>query len=145
VAMNIYLTGSLRNPSIPLIANQFREKGFEVFDDWFAAGPEADDWWKEYETSRGHTYVQALAGFAADHVFTYDYDHLIEANAVVLVAPAGKSSYLELGFMLGRNVPGFILLPQSNDRWDVMAKFATGVFDDFTLLVKELVKYDRKY
>ena len=38
----IYLIGSLRNPKIPEIGRQLRDLGFDVLDDWFAAGPRAD-------------------------------------------------------------------------------------------------------
>jgi hypothetical protein len=34
--MKIYLVGSLRNPGIPVYANQLREHGFDIFDDWHA-------------------------------------------------------------------------------------------------------------
>ena len=37
--MKVYLIGSLRNPKVPKIAEKIRALGFEVFDDWFAAGP----------------------------------------------------------------------------------------------------------
>jgi hypothetical protein len=59
---SVYVIGSLRNAAIPVIAEDIRERtGFHVFDDWFSAGPEADDFWKRYEQEeRGHTYLQAL-------------------------------------------------------------------------------------
>ncbi|MCI0526606.1 MAG: hypothetical protein L0Y56_04020, partial [Nitrospira sp.] len=60
----VYLIGSLRNPEIPHIGNRLREKGFEVFDDWFAGGKIADDEWQAYETVRGTSYRQALRGYA---------------------------------------------------------------------------------
>ena len=40
----IYTIGSLRNEKVPLIANALRDAGHEVFDDWYGAGPEADDY-----------------------------------------------------------------------------------------------------
>ena len=106
----IYLIGSLRNPIIPEIGNALRKSGFEVFDDWFAGGPEADDAWKRYEQERGHTYQEALGGLAAQHVFEYDFYHLNRANMGVLVLPAGKSGHLELGYLRGLQKPIFILL-----------------------------------
>ena len=81
----IYLIGSLRNPKIPEIGKILRdETGYEVFDDWFAGGPDADDAWKRYEETRGHNYDEALQGFAANHVFEYDYYHLNRASMAVL-------------------------------------------------------------
>lgn len=121
----IYLIGSLRNPHIPTYGQALRSMGFNVFDDWFAAGPEADDKWQDYERRRGHTFCQALAGYAAEHVFTFDLYHLQQADLGVLIMPAGKSGHLELGYLLGRNKPGFILLENNEpERWDVMYQFA---------------------
>ena len=124
----IYLIGSLRNPEVPELAKAIRQyTGEEVFDDWYAAGPEADDKWRDYEKARGRNYREALAGLAAEHVFNFDLHHLKRATAGVLVPPAGRSGHLELGFLVGQGKPGFILL-DNPDRWDVMYKFATVCF-----------------
>jgi hypothetical protein len=133
----IYLIGSLRNPDIPAIAEELRAAGHEVFDDWFAAGPEADDRWRDYEKARGRTYAEALNGHAAGHVFNFDLEHLQRADTVVLVYPAGKSAHLELGWALGQGKKGYVLL-DNPERWDVMLKFTTGVFDNINDLVREL-------
>jgi len=130
----VYLIGSLRNPEIPAIANRLEAAGFEVFADWFAAGPEADDKWRDYEKARGRNYLQALDGLAAENVFQFDRRHLERADIAVLVAPAGKSGHLEFGWALGRGKRGYYLL-DNPDRWDVMLKFATKVVTD----VEELV------
>jgi hypothetical protein len=135
----IYLIGSLRNPQIVEIANQIRSAGFEVFDDWYAAGPEADDMWKEYEQSRGHSYLQALNGYAARNVFAFDLRHLERADTVVLALPAGKSGHLELGWSLGKGKRGYILL-DNPDRWDVMYQFADGVFTSVEDLTHALLQ-----
>ncbi len=136
----IYLIGSLRNPKIPEIAKRLRDAGIEVFDDWYAAGEKADDAWREYEIGRGHTYKQALEGFAANHVFDFDRRHIERADAGLLVLPAGKSGHLELGVMLGMGKRGYILL-DSPDRWDVMYKFAPMVIDD----LEEVIKSESQY
>lgn len=131
--MKIYLVGSLRNPLIPAIASELRDEGHEVFDDWYAAGPEADDYWQKYEKGRGRSYAEALDGFAAEHVFQFDRYHLNQAQAVVLVLPAGKSGHLEFGYCVGQGKPGFILLDKEPERYDVMYRFAKqhggGVFN----------------
>ncbi|MEE9598196.1 MAG: hypothetical protein V3V96_15600 [Acidiferrobacterales bacterium] len=123
---SIYLMGSLRNPKIPEIGNQLRDSRFDVFDDWFSAGPIADDSWRYYEKERGHTYQQALEGLAAQHVFNFDLWHLTRCDLGVLVLPAGKSSHLELGWIIGQNKPGYVLM-DNPERWDVMYQFATKV------------------
>lgn len=134
----IYLIGSLRNPDIPEIAKALRADGHEVFDDWYAAGPEADDYWQRYEQARGNTFRGALAGHAATHVFQYDRFHLDRCGVGVLVLPAGRSGHLELGYMIGQGKPGYILLTGEPERWDVMYGFATGVYKYRDSLLKEL-------
>lgn len=126
--MIIYLIGSLRNPAVPKLAAELRAQGHEVFDDWYAAGPEADDYWQRYEQERGNSYPEALAGYAANHVFGYDRDHLNRATVGVLLLPAGKSGHLEFGYLIGQGKPGYILMDKEPERWDVMYKFATDVF-----------------
>ena len=137
---SVYVIGSLRNPDIPVIASDLRKHGYDVFDDWFAAGPKADDHWKEYEVSRGRTYEEALAGYPAGQVFRYDKSHLDRCQAAVLVLPAGKSGHLELGYFIGCGKPGFILMPPGDDRWDVMYRFATKVVRSLDELHDELQK-----
>lgn len=137
--MKIYLIGSLRNKQIPSIGSSLRDAGFETFDDWYAAGPEADDKWRDYEKARGRTFVQALNfGEAAHHVFQFDKRHLDKADAAVLVCPAGKSAFLELGYMIGRGKPGYILLDDP-DRWDVMFLFANGVYTQLDHLIGKVL------
>ena len=52
----IYLIGSLRHPRVRQVAEALRAHRLDVFDDWHAAGPEADDIWQQYEMARGHTF-----------------------------------------------------------------------------------------
>jgi hypothetical protein len=136
--ISIYLIGSLRNPKIPKFGNELRALGFDVFDDWMAAGPEADDYWQKYEQQRGHTFDQALKGYAAQHVYHFDLKHLNRCDVGILMLPAGKSGHLELGYMIGRGKPGFILYDKEPKRFDVMYNFATGVYFNKKNLFKAL-------
>ncbi len=115
-----------------------REHGFDVFDDWFAAGPEADDYWRDYEKSRGRNMKEALMGRAARHVFDFDVHHIETSDMVVLLLPAGKSGHLEFCYARGRGKPGFILFPEEPERYDVMYQFATDLFFDEQELLDEL-------
>lgn len=130
--MIYYLIGSLRNPDIREIGNKLRSLGHEIFDDWHAAGPEADDHWKEYEIGKGNDYKAALQGHAAKHVFEFDLYHLNRADGGILVLPAGKSGHLELGYIIGQGKPGYVLFPNGEkelrklpDAW----QWLTGVFE----------------
>lgn len=126
MAVKVYVGGSLRQPRPRAVANMLRENGFEVFDDWSATAPDADDHWKEYERARGRTYREALQGHFAKQVFAFDKHHLDEAQYFVLVLPAGRSAHMELGYMAGRGKRTFVLLDEETeqDRWDHMLQFA---------------------
>lgn len=136
----IYLVGSLRNPSVPALAIELRKEGFEVFDDWFAPGPKADDYWKEYSQQRGQTYKEALNSWAGKHIFEFDKYHLDRADIGVMLQPAGKSGHLELGYLIGQGKPGIMFWPEGEppqDRWDVMIQFAKTAFS-YEELIEEL-------
>ncbi len=122
-----YIVGSLRNPRVPIVATQIRAVGWDAFDDWFSAGPEADDHWQKYEKERGHDFATALAAPCAQNIFQFDKRHLDRCSAGVLIAPAGKSGHLELGYLIGQGKPGYILLDGEPERFDVMYNFATAV------------------
>jgi len=136
----LYVIGSLRNPEVPKIAQAIRtECNIEVFDDWYAAGPEADDYWRDYEKSRGHSYEDALKGYAARHVFSFDKHHLDTADAALLVLPAGKSGHLELGYTAGRGKPTFVLLDDP-ERWEIMYQFASVVTPSLDEIINTIKK-----
>lgn len=124
----IYLIGSLRNPKIAEIGRAMRKHEIDVFDSWFAAGPIADDSWRDYERSKGISYWDAIQGIAAQHVFNFDKKWLDKCDAAVLVYPAGKSAHMELGYIIGQGKPGYILMEEDQERWDVMLGFATDIF-----------------
>ena len=132
----IYLIGSLRNPEVPEVGNLLREAGHEVFDDWHAAGPIADDEWQRYETQRGHSYAEALKGYAANHVFDFDLRHLNRCDTGVLMMPAGRSGHLELGYLIGQGKPGYILFDKIPERYDIMYRFCHGVYSSVSDLIK---------
>lgn len=123
-----YLIGSLRNSELPHIACDMRvELGVDVFDDWYAVGPEADDHWMTYEKGRGRTMAGALKGRSATHTFEWDKKHLDSSDFVVLVLPCGRSGHMELGYAIGIGKPAFVLYDGDPDRWDVMYQFATCI------------------
>jgi nucleoside 2-deoxyribosyltransferase len=125
---NVYTIGSLRNPEVPVIAEDLRKLGFSVFDDWYSAGPHADDSWRDHERFKGHTVLDALDGAAARHVFAFDKKHLDLADCATLILPAGRSGHLELGYFVGTGKPGYILMEGEPERYDVMYRFAEKVF-----------------
>ena len=126
----IYLIGSLRNPQVPAIAEALRATGvLEVFDDWFSAGPEADDIWQEYEVQRGRSYIEALQGLHAGHVFDFDKRHLDRCDGVVMVLPCGKSGHMEFGYVRGQGKWGLILLPEDDKEIPRDWAWLAGVYE----------------
>lgn len=135
---NIYLIGSLRNSRVPELANELRALGYTVFDDWFAAGEHADDAWRDYEIGRGHNLKQALAGYAANHVFQFDMYHIRKADIGILLLPAGKSGHLELGYMIGFGCKSYIVYPEEPERFDVMYLLADKVLSSTEELIERM-------
>jgi nucleoside 2-deoxyribosyltransferase len=140
---SVYIIGSLRNEQVVKVGNKLREAGIEGFDDWSSPGPEADDYWRKYSEARGQTYKEALNSWAAKHVFEFDKHHLDRCDAAILVCPAGKSCHLELGYMVGRGKPTWVLMDDP-ERWDVMYQFATGISYDVDEIVKEVTSHNIK-
>lgn len=138
--MRVYLIGSLRNAEVPRIAARLRDAGHEVFDEWHAAGPEADDFMRDYLRARGDDYNAALRSLAVQHVFKFDKRHLDRSDVAVMVMPGGKSAHLELGYVVGSGGRGIILLDREPDRIDIMHAFAERV----VFSVEELVDYLRQ-
>ena len=134
----IYLIGSLRNPHIPLIGDDLRAAGFEVFDEWHSAGERADDAFKDYCDGRQLSYKEALKTYAARHIFEFDKTHITRADIVVLVMPAGKSGHLELGWALGQGKAGYVMFEEIPERYDQMYQFANAIFLSKEEMINEL-------
>jgi hypothetical protein len=138
----IYLIGSLRNPNIPTIGNELRQRlKIDVFDDWHAGGPEADDQWQRYERERGHNYREAITGRHAAEIFDIDFRFLNSATCGVLVMPAGRSGHLELGYLRGQGKPVYILFDAEPERFDLMYRFCQdgyGVHFSLESLVEDI-------
>jgi hypothetical protein len=84
--------------------------------------------------------VQALEGHAATHVYKFDKAFIDLADAAVLLMPAGKSAFFELGWFRGSGRPGYILFDKDPERIDIMFQLATAMFYNVSDLVKELRK-----
>lgn len=134
----IYIIGSLANPQVEEVADRLRGAGLDAFDQWKAAGPEADKWWYEYAKRRGWRYLDALRSAFVETAFNFDMEHLRKATAVVLVNPCGKSGHLELGWALGQGKPGYVLFDGEPERPDLMYKMATRIFFNVEDLINEL-------
>lgn len=134
----VYLIGSLRNPNVPRIAERLRKAGHEVFDEWHSAGPEADDFLRDYAKARGLNHREALQTYAAKNIFQFDKRHIERADVVVLVMKAGLSGGIEFGWALGQGKPGYVLYDGDPERLDVMLQFASGIVYSVDELIERL-------
>ncbi len=126
--MKIYIVGSLRNKAIPRFANELESLGFEVFADWYAAGPDADDYLRDYAKERGWNYKQTLQSAVARNIFAFDKDHIDQSDIVIMLMPAGRSGHLEIGYSRGKGKLTFILFDAEPERVDIMYQFADELF-----------------
>jgi hypothetical protein len=138
----VYLVGSLRDKNVPIVGEKLRQgTGYEVFDQWWTASEDADDWLRDYFKFRGLSYKDAIHSYAAKHIFEFDKHHLDRADAGVLLMPAGKSCHLELGYLAGQGKKTYVLFDKEPERVDIMYNFATDVFfniDDLITTLKGL-------
>jgi nucleoside 2-deoxyribosyltransferase len=136
--IKVYVGGSLSNLRVPQVARALRTAGFDVFDDWAASHPEADNHWRDYEKARGRSYREALNGEAAKNTFSFDLFHLDDSDVFVMVMPCGKSAWAEMGYMVGCGKPTFVLMEQEPERWDLMLAFASDVAHTVDELIDQI-------
>jgi hypothetical protein len=140
--MKIYVIGSLRNRNkVMKFANELREQGYTVWDDWTSPGKDADiHLWKYYK-QRGFTYEQMIQSDAARNNYEFDRRHLERADCVVMFGKCGKSGHMELGFSAARK-PAFLFLEKEPERPDIMYGFLYdskgGIFFDMQKLFAAL-------
>lgn len=127
----VYVIGSLRNLVIPDVANTLESAGHSVYASWQSPGPDADEHWKTFAQARGKTYLQELHGPHVQMVFDNDIGWLNWCDVGLLVLPAGKSAFCELGYLRGRSTYTIALLGEANpERWDIMLRFADRIVDN---------------
>ena len=138
----IYLIGSLKNPRIPEIAAEIRTWGHDVFEQWHAAGPDADRFWQEHFQKKGYNMRDALQCAFPQTALNFDRTHLDKASVGVLVMPASKSGFAELGRMNGQGKPTFVYMDGPDpEKWDLML----GLFTDIAYDMQELERGLRAY
>lgn len=135
----VYIGGSMANrESLLLLSAALRKAGLNVFNEWAAPGEQTDQKWKEFTQAQGFTFLQALAAPHAQDVFNFDKTWLDQADAFVLLLPAGRSAHTELGYMAGMGKPAYVFMAEEPERYDVMLLFATGITNSLEQLLKWL-------
>ena len=138
---SIYLLSSLRQVKVRGVATLLRADGHEVFDDWHAAGPDADDIWMAYEKGRGRSMVGAIAAPHARMVIDFDRTNLLARDTVIMVMPAGKSCHIELGLAIGAGKDTHVLFDSEPERWDAMYGYADHLWTDLVEMCNYLKEH----
>ena len=112
--MKVYVASSWRNHTQPIVVEQLRVWGHEVYD--FQHPYPGNDGFRwadidpQWEMWSAQQFIQALTSDLAHEGFLSNARALRAADAVVMVMPCGRSSHLELGWAAGAGKPTAILL-----------------------------------
>lgn len=112
--ISIYLASSWRNVAQPMVLNDLRSQGYNVYD--FRHPIEGDNGfsWKQCTESpqpwTAAEMVRVLQHPVAQHGFNLDMTALKNCDACVLLLPCGRSAHLELGYATGAGKKTFVLL-----------------------------------
>lgn len=100
--MRIYLASSWRNDLQPVVLEELRAQGYDVYD--FRC-PESHFRWGEIDPAwrlwTPEQFVAACKDPRAEHGYGSDMAALRAAHACVFLEPCGKSASLELGYAAG--------------------------------------------
>ena len=124
----VYVASSWRNMHQPFVVEALRVAGHEVYD--FknpAEGNQGFHWSEidpEYESWSSAQFIEALEHPIAEAGFRSDFGAMRWADTCVLVLPSNRSAHIEAGWMAGQHKRLVILLPESNERPELMYKIA---------------------
>ncbi len=129
----IYVASSWRNAFQPLIIEQLRSYGHEVYDfrnppngDSGFSWSEIDPEWKSWSAK---AYRESLKHPRAKEGFKNDFDGMKWADTCVLVLPCGRSAHLECGWMAGAGKQT-IILTRDGQEPELMALLADHICTD---------------
>jgi hypothetical protein len=111
--VNIYVASSWRNKLFTSVIERLRREGWTVYD--FKNPVHSFSWkdidahWQQWTPDR---YREALTSTLAEKGYANDMGALRDADAVVLVLPAGASAHAEAGWAAGAHKPVFVLVPE---------------------------------
>jgi hypothetical protein len=128
--MKIYVASSWRNQAQPEVVRLLRKEGFEVYDFKDPTNDKGAFHWSDvmgpgYKDVTPEEFIEYLGHPRCEEGFRQDFDHMIWADACVLVLPAGRSANLEAGWFVGFGKPLIVLKDHGTP--DLMYKMATRV------------------
>lgn len=142
--MKIYVAASWRTDRQPAVVAALREAGHTVYDfrnpapgnNGFHWSQVAPHWNREARLPAEEYRNTLYENPRCQEGFNFDMNALREADALVLVMPAGRSAHLELGYAIGAKKATMILLEDPIDGPDLMHLAADLLLDDLDHLVR---------
>lgn len=138
----IYLASSWRNPAQPMVLQQLRADGHEVYDfrnprpgDEGFRWSEIDGGWQTWTPTQ---YLAALDHPIARAGFASDWNAMQWADSGVLLLPCGRSAHLEAGYFVGAGKELYVLFSEAPQEPELMYRMATGVYLHFSELLGAL-------
>jgi len=134
--LRVYVASSVRNERFEAVVAALRGAGHFVHD--FRAEPTFFTWPELVgsDACRASEQRIGLSHPRAQRAFLADMTGLLEADACVLVLPAGSSSHVELGFAVGAGKRTIVLL--ADGRPELMYAMATSVCTTIEEVVRAL-------
>lgn len=110
--MKTYLASSWRNPYQPVVLEELRNAGFQVYDFRNPKPGNTGFGWRQTidrPIKTGDDLLEALAHPRAQEGFDLDFSAMRWAEACVLLLPCGNSAHLEAGWFAGCGKPVAVL------------------------------------
>lgn len=139
--MRVYVASSWRNRERQqAVVNALRDAGLHAYDFTLPDAVEGGFSWRDVDADwpwwNPEQIVQGLAHPTAQTGYARDMAALSNADACVLVMPAGRSAHAELGWAVGAGKYGVVLLPEDER---VEAELMWNMADLVTSNVAEVI------
>jgi hypothetical protein len=135
MSKKIYLATSWKNPHYYGVYKTLLKAGHTVYDfrregfGWESTDPNWKEKFDDFEA-----YMNALVSQTAVDGFLRDFGAMEWADTGVLLTPCGRSAHLELGWMVGKKKPCYILLTEPQE-WELMYLLADKIVNSTDALL----------
>jgi hypothetical protein len=126
--LRIYVASSWKNPHYPVVLAALRAAGHAVFD-WRESGFRFPDCATRLD------YVQALRSSDASAQFHRDMRAIEEADAVVLLLPAGASAHAEAAWAAAKGTQVVVYLGDEKPQPELMHRMLGGFVESIEQLL----------
>lgn len=136
----IYVSSSWKNEYQPILVEELRKRGHEVYDFRHPYGRNDRNVWETYferlDSPDNYNdggvssmdFFEALGDAEVLKRFSDHYDAMLQSDICILLLPCGRSSHVEAGFMKGLGKAVYVLNPCDNVIPELMYNCFNGYF-----------------